>query len=156
MKTSPSREARASKGFSYSEKLKKEYEVGKRVDSVKWYSSENKLAFITIEGTSTTLQTLELDTESIEVLPVDEGNIISFTFSVDGKSILYHRSASRENGYARGMFIVSTDLSGAPIKITDIVMVNFSWSSDGRNIVYSTVGAPGNNELNFFTFEAGK
>lgn len=87
---------------------------------------------------------LNIKTKEIEEHPFHKGQIRNF--SIVGEKILYNRLPSVHNNYQEGIYITSIDFSD-PVEVWNDSVVEFDWSPNGNEIVYTTVGVPGKNQL---------
>lgn len=116
------------------------------LSAARWLADGEQIAYVL----DNTLYVLDRTTGTIQSSPFDTKAIGHVSVSPDRKKIAYRRYAKRDNGWTSGTYIVSSDFSGPPTQISKEEMVRMVWSPDGKQLIYTTVGSPGKNELRMF------
>jgi Tol biopolymer transport system component len=119
----------------------------RELSSARWLADGEQIAYVV----DNTLYVLDMAMGSTQQSPYDAKAIGQIAVTPDGSQIAYRRYAKRDNEWISGTYVVARDFSRPPALISGEEMVRMDWSPDRKQLIYTTVGSPGKNQLRLFT-----
>jgi len=120
------------------------------LSDLKWIPGSDRVAYVLKQR----LYVVDLKTGDTIDLPDGTDDVGAIAVSPNGRWIAFRRYATSRNGRRGGTFVVDANLHNPPHQLSSVEMVSLDWSPDGTKLVYTTVGAPGQNELRLFEVPA--